>query len=408
MKVPVNEPDITKEDMAELVKLLNSGWISGISPAVERFEENFAEAHDCNYGVATGSGTTALHLAMAALGIGPGDEVIVPDFTMIACPNAVTYLGAKPVFVDAHPKSWCIDWRKIEEEITDKTRAIMPVHIYGHPADMLEICKIADKHNLFIVEDCAEAHGATYSLRKVGSFGNCGCFSFYANKIITTGEGGMIVTNDNELAEKARWLRAHAFGKEGKHFWHEQLGFGYRMSGLQAALGLSQLRRIDTYVEAHRRNAQLYMNLLRGLEISGKIGYPMQRVGTKNVYWMFSITINEEAFGRSRDWLMNQLAGDGIETRTMFYPMHIQPPYLESKDYPVASLLSRTGMNLPSGNTLRPDQIYYVCERLRHYAGESEAIAQREKELAERVKFVTDEELAEMLKKENAEAAEEN
>jgi len=395
MKVPVAEPEITKADITAMVNLLNGGWISGISPAVEKFEQEFARSHDCEYGVATGSGTTALHLALASLDIGAGDEVIVPDFTMIACPNAVKYLDAVPVFVDAHPKSWCIDPNLIEEKITERTVAIMPVHIYGHPAEMQKINSLAMKYDLKVIEDCAEAHGAEINGQKVGSFGHCGIFSFYANKIVTAGEMGIIITNDRELAEKAHWLRAHAFGKEGKHFWHEQLGYGYRVSGMQACLGLSQFNRLDTYVERHRRNAQLYMNLLRGLEVAGKIEYPVQKVGTKNVYWMFSILINE-SFGISRDELMKRLEADGIETRTMFYPMHVQPVYHEESQYPVADMLSRKGMNLPSGNTLTADQIYYVCEKIREYAGEKEAIEQKEKEIEENTRFVSGEELAKM------------
>ena len=399
MNVPVNEPDITKEDITAVVNLLNSGWVSGLSPAVEQFETEFAKSHDCEYGVATSSGTTALHLALAALGIGKGDEVIVPDFTMVACPNSVSYLGVKPVFVDAHPKSWCIDPDLIEEKITDRTVAIMPVHIYGHPCEMQKINSLAMKYDLKVIEDCAEAPGAEISGQKVGAFGHCGCFSLYANKIITCGEGGMIVTNNRELAEKAHWLGAHAFGKGGKHFWHEQLAFGYKMSGLQAAFGNSQLRRLDIYVERHRRNAQLYMNLLKGLEMSGKIAYPVQKVGVKNVYWMFSILINEESFGLSRDAIMQKLEVDGIETRTMFYPMHVQPPYKEEDSYPVSTMLSKHGMNLPSGNTLKPDQIYYICEKIREYAGEQDAIKQREKEIVENTKFVSGEELTKMEQK---------
>ena len=278
------------------------------------------------------------------------------------------------MFVDADPATWCINPSKIEEKITAKTKAIMPVHIYGHCAEMQSIKEIARAHNLKIVEDCAEAHGATYQGQSVGSMGDAGIFSFYGNKIVTTGEGGIVITNSSELAETANWLRAHAFGKDGKHFWHERLGFGYRISGLQAALGLSQLRRLNFYVDRHRSNAALYMQLLRTLQLSGKITYPVERQGCKNVYWMFSILINEKQFGMTRDIVMAELSKAGVETRTMFYPMHVQPHYKESGAYPVADDLCRRGINLPSGNTLSPLQVAYVCDCIRACAGEVDAI----------------------------------
>lgn len=377
--VKVADPDITVDDVNEVVNWLSRKEISGISEPVKLFEKAFAKSHDCKYGVATGSGTTALHLALASLGIKAGDEVIVPDFTMIACPNAVSYLGAKPVFVDADPATWCIDVSKIEEKITPRTKAILAVHIYGHPCDVVSLLEICLAHKLMLIEDCAEAHGAEYNDQRVGCFGDAAIFSFYANKIVTMGEGGILITNNEKVAESAHWLRAHAFGKGGKHFWHERLGYGYRVSGLQCALGLSQLRRLGFYVNRHRQNARLYMQLLRTLQLSGKIVYPVEKHGCKNVYWMFSILINEKQFGMSRDQIMAQLAKDGIETRTMFYPMHVQPPYLEKNGkYPVADDLSKRGMNLPSGNTLSPQMVAYVCDCLRSCAGETDAIKRKE------------------------------
>jgi perosamine synthetase len=230
------------------------------------------------------------------------------------------------------------------------------------------IVELAEKHDLYVVEDAAEAHGAEYKGKKVGSMGDMGCFSFYANKIITTGEGGMIVTNNEELAERARWLRAHAFGRHGKHFYHEALGFGYRMSGLQAALGLAQLKRIDEFIATRRNNAKLYNSLLS--ELGEKITLPPEAPWAKNVYWMYSILIQDE-FGMTRDELVRRLELEGIETRPFFYPIHTQPIYAEQyrwESFPVADELSRKGINLPSGNNLTADEVKYVCECIKKYA----------------------------------------
>jgi perosamine synthetase len=367
-RISVASPLITHSDILKVGECLKSGWISGISPYVEEFERKFAEYCGCKYGVATNSGTTALHLALATLKVGPGDEVIIPTFTMIATANAVAYTGAKPVLVDSEAETWNIDPRKIESKINKKTKVIMPVDTYGHPANMDAIREIAVKHGLHIVEDAAEAHGAEYKSRKAGSLGDVGCFSFYANKIITTGEGGMLVTNDFDLAERARWLRAHAFGRGGKHFYHEEIGFGYRMSGLQAALGISQLSRLTQNVERRRKNARLYNELLSGL--GDKVILPPEAPWAKNVYWMYSILVRK-GFGVSRNKLIELLAREGIESRTFFYPIHVQPAYsslASSGAFPVADTLSRSGINLPSGNDLTEQQIHDVCDAVKRHA----------------------------------------
>jgi perosamine synthetase len=368
IRIPICDPKIDENDIQRVVECIQSTWVSGISKYVEEFEEAFAKYCNCKYGVATNSGTTALHLALATLNIKPGDEVIIPTFTMIATANAVTYTGAKPVLVDADENTWNLDTSKIEDKINEHTKAIIVVHTYGHPADMDPIIELAEKYNLYVIEDAAEAHGAEYKGKRVGSIGDIGCFSFYANKIITTGEGGMVVTNNEELAEKARWLRAHAFGRYGKHFYHEALGFGYRMSGLQAALGLAQLERIDEFISIRRNNAKLYNSLLS--ELGEKITLPPEAPWAKNVYWMYSILI-EDNFGMSRDELMKRLEYEGIETRTFFYPIHVQPIYAkqyQGESFPVANELSRKGINLPSGNNLTADEIEYVCECIKKYA----------------------------------------
>jgi perosamine synthetase len=362
MPIPICAPKIGEDEIQRVVECVRSTWISGISKYVEEFEKKFANYCGCKYGVATNSGTTALHLALATLNIRRGDEVIIPTFTMIATANAIRYTGAKPVLIDAEFDTWNMDVSKVEDKITKNTKAIISVHTYGHPVDMDPILELAEKFNLYVLEDAAEAHGAEYKDRKTGSLGDIGCFSFYANKIITTGEGGMIVTNNEELAEKARWLRGHAFGRHGKHFYHEALGFGYRMSGLQAAFGLAQLQHIDEFVSIRRNNAKLYNSLLS--EPKGKITLPPEAPWAKNVYWMYSILI-QDSFGISREDLMRSLELEGIQTRTFFYPIHVQPIYAkrhQEEKFPVADELSKKGINLPSGNNLTTDEIIYVCE----------------------------------------------
>jgi perosamine synthetase len=362
IRIPVCAPKIGKKEVEYVSKCVRSSWISCLSEYVSEFEDKFAKYCNCKYGIATNSGTTALHLALVTLGIGKGDEVIIPTFTMIATANAVTYTGARLVIIDSEKETWNIDTTKIEEKITKKTKAIMPIHTYGHPCDMDPIKELAEKYNLHIVEDAAEAHGAEYKGKKAGSPGDMGCFSFYANKIITTGEGGMIVTDNEEYAEKARWLRAHAFGRHGKHFYHEAIGFGYRITGMQAALGLAQLENIDNFVKTRRDNAKLYNSLLA--ELDDKIVLPPEAKWAKNVYWMYSVLTRNKGV---RDKLMCFLEEKGIETRTFFYPIHQQPIYkhlAKGSSFPVADELSDRGMNLPSGNKLAREEIEYVCDSI--------------------------------------------
>jgi perosamine synthetase len=300
---------------------------------------------------------------LASLNIKKGDEVMIPASTMIATAFAVIYCGAKPVLVDAEPETWNMNIEKIEEKITDRAKAIMPVHIYGHPCDMDPIMKVASKHDLYVVEDAAEAHGAEYKGRKAGGIGNIGCFSFYANKIITTGEGGMVVTNDEEIAERAKSLRNLCFPKEKRIYLHSEVGYNYRMTNIQAAIGLAQFERMDELAEMRRRNARLYNSFLEDIE---GIRLPVEKEWAKNVYWMYSILIEGE-FGMSRDELMNKLEKKGIETRTFFIPMHEQPVFQERglfkrEKYPVAEELSRRGMYLPSSSGLKEEEITFICD----------------------------------------------
>lgn len=365
-RIPVAAPRILGSESDYVLDCIKSGWISSQGEYVKKFEEGFARFCGCKYGVATNSGTTALHLALASIHIGPGDEVIIPTFTMIASANSVVYTGAKPVMVDSELDTWNMDVSKIEEKITAKTKAIMAVHTYGHPMDMDTLKELADSRGLIIIEDAAEAHGAEYKGKRAGSLSEAGCFSFYANKIITTGEGGMLVTNNEEVAERAAWLRAHAFGRGGKHFYHEEVGFGYRMSAFQAAFGLAQLESITELVENRRRNATLYMKYLNDLISQGRLTAPPEATWAKNVYWMSSFLI-QASLGISREELMKRLEDEGVETRTFFYPIHTQPAYANSNGgaFPRADELSIKGINLPSGNNLNPSDIEYVCECIR-------------------------------------------
>lgn len=360
IKIPVCEPKLGKEEIQYVMECLDSGWISSKGEFIERFEEKFSKYCGAKYGVATSSGTTALHLALATLGIGLGDEVIIPSFTMIATANAVVYTGAKPVLVDSENSTWNIDVDKIEEKVTKKTKAVTVVHTYGHPVNMGPLLDLAEAHNLVVIEDAAEAHGAEYNAKRVGAIGELGCFSFYANKIITTGEGGMLVTNNQDLADKAKLLRDQAFERE-KRFWHRYIGFNYRLTNLQAAIGVAQMEKIDAFVETRRKDARLYNSLLK--DVKG-ITLPPEAKWAKSVYWMYSILV-QRSFGMNRDSLMKRLLEDGIETRTFFYPIHMQPVYSDKyagETYPVAEELSRKGVNLPSGSTLEKKQIEYITQ----------------------------------------------
>lgn len=365
LRVPIAVPDLSGNELKYVSDCINSTWISSKGKYVTEFEARIANYVNAKYGVAVTNGSVALHLALVTLGIGPGDEVIIPTFTMISAANAVAYTHAKPVLVDSEKRTWNIDPTKIQEKITKKTKAIIPVHLYGHPVDMDPITKIAKDEELYVIEDAAEAHGAEYKGTKVGAIGDIGCFSFYANKIITTGEGGMIVTNDETMAKKAKQLRDQAYNMEQRRWLiHEDVGFNYRMTNMQAAIGLAQVERINELVSIHRKNAYLYNSLLE--RIPG-ITLPPEESWAKNVYWMFTILVTKNDFGLSRDELMRELADHGIDTRSVFCPIHLQPPYRDKyirEAYPVAKDLSKRGINLPSGNTLTKEQIDFVTDTI--------------------------------------------
>lgn len=362
MKIPVFEPVIEQDEIDSVVAALKRGEISGtFGEALKEFEQSFAEYSECKYGVAVANGTVALHLAVAAADIKPGDEVIVSASTNIATALCVAHNNAIPVPVDSENVTWNLDLDLIEERIAPKTRAIIPVHLYGHPVDMDRLMEIAHKHNLIVIEDAAEAHGATVRGRKVGSFGDLACFSFYANKIITTGEGGMVTTNDEKLAERLRLLRNLAFTTP--RFRHDVLGYNFRMTGYQAAMGVAQVKKIEQIVEEKRRVAHTYNRYLGdipGLQLPAELDW------ARNVYWMYAITVQPE-FGITRDQLVTKLAEAGIETRTFFCPMNQQPclqeiPGFRADSLPVADELWTTGLYLPSTHTLTEPDIQLIAD----------------------------------------------
>ena len=355
--IPVCSPSITRNEIGWVRRALKENRISSVGGFVDLFEERFAEKIGTKYCVAVNSGGSALFLTLWALGIREKDEVIVPDFTMIATANAVAQCGAKPVFVDACWDTCNIDVSKIEEVITSRTKAIMPVHIYGHSCDMGEIMKIAKKHKLAVVEDCAEAHGAEYHNQIVGSFGVAGCFSFYGNKIITCGDGGAITTNNKKLADELRRLRAYYFSPV-RHFDHKKIAWNLRMSSLEAAVGLGQLERWDKLIKARRENALYYNFWLREI-----VETPIEVVGNKSVFWMYLIKV-----GKDRDELMKFLEKRGIETRTGFFPMHWQKPYKEDyKKYPISNKLGKESLYLPSASNLTEKKQNYIIKQIREF-----------------------------------------
>lgn len=360
--IPVCEPDLRGRELKYVTEAIRNRWVSSMGPAVQQFESSFAEFIGTKYAVSVTNGTHALHLALSALDVGPGDEVIVPSFTMIAVANAVRYVGATPIFVDVRPDTWNIDENKIEPAITKKTKALLIVHTYGHPAEMDTIRKIANKYKLSIISDACEAHGAVYKGKKIGMLSDACCFSFYANKVITTGEGGMVVTNDTQLYQLMFKLHNHAFSSS-IHFWHEYCGYNYRMTNLQAAMGLAQLERIDTMLQNKRSNAMLYLKLLSDIPY---LQFPVELEGCTNIYWMFGILLQEKS-PISRDYLREFLASRGIETRSFFIPLHFQPVYCKEEylgAFPVSEYLGERGLYLPSASTLTKANIRFICNTI--------------------------------------------
>ena len=359
--IPVNEPRLGSHESEYVMECLQTGWISSEGRFIGAFERAWADYCGMKYGVAVSNGTTALQLAVECLNLQPGDEVILPTFTIISCAQAITYNGGTPVLVDCDPRTWCMDVGQVEAKITSRTRAIMPVHIYGHPVDMQPLQDIARRHNLIIIEDAAEAHGAEYKGARCGSLGDLGCFSFYANKIVTTGEGGMILTNNETHADRVRSLRNLCFQKE-RRFYHTALGHNFRMTNIQAALGLAQVENIETAVQQKRWMGQEYTRRLS--QVNG-IQLPVEESWAKNVYWMYGIVL-ETSTGITAVEFAKRLSERGVMTRPFFLGMHEQPVFLErglfaGEKYPIAERLARQGLYLPSGLTLSMDQLVEVC-----------------------------------------------
>ncbi len=357
--IPISQPTITQKEIDYVTDAVTSGWVSSLGKYIDSFEEKFAAYCGTNHAVATSNGTTALHLALVALDIKIGDEVIIPDLTFVATANAVKFTGAEPVIVDIDEQTLCISPHAIENAITPKTKAIIPVHLYGHPANMVEINKIAQKYNLLVVEDAAEAHGAEVNGQKVGGLGKVGVFSFYGNKIITSGEGGMITTNDESLYHRMKYLRDHAMSKE-KRYWHTEVGFNYRMTNLQAALGVAQFERIDEILAKKTEIFEWYQNLLKGIE---GIRLNHQASWAKNVYWMVCLEIDGYTENQ-RDELIKKLKNKGIDSRPYFYPISDMPMY-ESVNTPVCHKVYQRGLNLPSYFDITKAQVERVCNQLK-------------------------------------------
>ncbi|MCR4335281.1 MAG: DegT/DnrJ/EryC1/StrS family aminotransferase [archaeon] len=357
--IPISKPFLEGNELKYVTEAVESNWVSSIGKYIPLFEESFASFIGSNFGVAVSNGTVALHLGLEALGIGKGDEVIVPDLTFVASPNSIIYTGAKPVFADVSKENWNIDPEAIREKITKKTKAIMPVHLYGAPCKMDEIMEIAVENDLKVIEDCAESHGAEFNGKKLGSFGDCGTFSFYGNKIMTSGEGGIVTTNNEELAEKMMLLRDHAMSKK-KRYWHEIVGFNYRITNLQAALGLAQTEKINFFIERRDKIAEKYNSLLKDVK-----GITLQKEipNSKNVCWLYSVLIEDE-FGKSRNEVMKLLAEKGIDSRPFFYPCHTMPPYLKKESFPVSENLSLKGMNLPTFIGLKDEEIEFIADTI--------------------------------------------
>ncbi len=364
--IPVNEPLLEGNEEKYLVECIRSGWISSEGPFVKEFENKFSRQVNRMHGIAVSNGTAALDIAIEALGIGPGDEVIVPTFTIISCIGQIIRSGAKPILVDSDPDTWNMDVRQVESKISSHTKAIMIVHIYGLPVDIDPLLELAKQYNLKVIEDAAEAHGQTYKGKSCGSFGDISTFSFYPNKHVTTGEGGMTVTNDDDLAEHCRSLRNLCFQPE-KRFVHERLGWNYRMTNIQAALGIAQLEQLSKFTTIKRQMGKKYAEQLGDIDT---LQLPLPSTSyADNIYWVFGLVL-EESSACDAEMAMKQLAAKKVGTRPFFCPMHQQPVLnkmglFRGESYPVADRLYKQGFYIPSGMALTDEQIYRTCTAIR-------------------------------------------
>ena len=363
--IPVCEPLLTSREEELVLDCLRSGWVSSAGEYLDRFEMGWAAYCGMRHGIAVSSGTSGLEIAVRLLGLSPGDEIIMPAFTIISCAQAIVACGGVPVLVDSDPVNWQMDVSQIRQKISPKTRAMMVVHIYGHPADMNPILEIAEEFGLKIIEDAAEAHGAEYRGGKCGGFGDVSVFSFYANKLITTGEGGMVLTQSDDLCERARAMRNLCFQKS-RRFYHEELGYNFRMTNIQAALGVGQLERIEQIVDRKRAIATAYQERLGGVK---GIALPVEEEWAKNIYWVYGIVLDDST---DMDAIQFSacLAESGIETRPFFVGMHEQPVFqkmglFKDNHFPVAERLSQRGLYLPTGLSIKEFEISRVCKIVR-------------------------------------------
>jgi len=361
-RIPVAAPVLDGREAEYVQECLETGWISSIGRFIEAFEGQFADYCGVKHAVACNNGTTALHLALVALGVKPGDEIIVPSLTYVASANTVSYCGAKPVFVDNDPVTFNLDPEAVAAAITPRTRGIMPVHLYGHPADMDPIRDLADRHGLFVLEDAAEAIGATYHGARVGSLGTCAAFSLFGNKIITTGEGGVVTTDDDDLAQRLRLYRGQGMDPN-RRYWFPVIGYNYRMTNVAAAIGLGQLERIDHHLAARRRVAAGYDARLAKLREVLKL--PVVENWAEHVYWMYTVQLTDQA-KIGRDALMAKLDEAGIETRPVFHPVHTLPPYqaIGGGEFPNATSCAARGMNLPTHARLSEADLDRISDAL--------------------------------------------
>lgn len=365
MNVPVNAPLISAEAKRNVAEAMNTGWISSAGKFVEEFERGFAHYLGMKHGIAVSNGTAALHVALLAVDVGPDDEVIVPAFTMMSTILAVLYTGAKPVFVDCELDTYNIDVNQIEACITPRTKAMLPVHIYGHACEMDAILAIAKKHNLHVIEDAAEAHGGEYKGKKCGTMSELSCFSFYGNKIVTTGEGGMVLTNDDVLAHTCRKLK-DLYHSDKKRFIHDDVGYNYRLTNVQAAIGCGEIEHIEEYIAKKQWMADFY-----GKRLAGILGLrlPQTKSYVKNVYWMYGVLVEPKQFGMTKDELRQRLKAVGVDTRDFFYSPNVQPVLLqrfgEMGNFPNTDYIAESGLYLPSGLALTEEQASYVCEQIK-------------------------------------------
>lgn len=364
--IPVNKPSLGQREKELLLECIETEWISSEGPFVQQFEQQMAKVADRVHGVAVTSGTAALDIAVEALGVGPGDEVIMPTFTIISCINQIVRSGATPVLVDCDPLTWNMRTDQVRSKVNERTKAILLVHIYGLPVDVDPLLDVARENNLFVIEDAAQMHGQTYKGKPCGSFGDVSVFSFYPNKHVTTGEGGMLVTNDDELAERARSLRNLCFRPEAR-FVHEELGWNYRMTNMQAALGVAQLEQLDRFVSRKREIGRFYNGALSGIP---GVQLPAERTDyAENIYWVYGLVVDPSRGFTARD-AMRHLADKGIGTRPFFWPMHEQPVFrnrglFTGEAYPVAENIARYGFYLPSGLGITDDELALVARATR-------------------------------------------